>query len=497
MSSSKASAGIGEVVAVERTASRIKELEAAIEKSKTELMELEEVWKQNLNKLRQELADLNEYRDAIIRDLKAGVRCSKCKKTKAQFEKEGQSFEAHIAEVKAVAVPAPESEIEAVREEFRSKISAKEREIESLEEGDARVLAKKRSITESKNKIESLCREITAYSKAYERVIAGEVKQRHNSWVRDLMDYASRIFVEGDKIVIYTARIAAYQKEFAQKAIEVKEEVKKQNTEEQAKRRSKILQNEQGLQTVEQTYGEHVGPLEIKLSEIKLKIDELNSKLEKTDLSDDVRNSSKEERAQFIAQATAIEKDIQDYKSIYESKVSLLQNEITQLRLEVAQLFTGLVKQQDDAVAALRVTFDQKISEAEKSIATAESTLSSLRTAYSERVEFYSKNNDEHYKVVSSESDRMVIAGKEVNCSVWNQARGSVARNWNDVLPCVNTMTTMAKPYSPHVFGSYCPSVTSPSNLFIYKNFLLSLDDDDRKVIKATSNADWFESLFK
>ena len=497
MPGSKASAGIGEVVAVERAASRIKELEAAIERSKSELVELEEVWKQNLHKLRQELTDLYEYRDAIIRDLKAGVRCSKCKMTKAQFQKEGKDFEAHIAEVKAVAIPAPESEIEAVREEFKSKISAKKREIERLEEGDARVLANRRSITDSKNKIETLCREITANSKAYERAIAGEVKQRHNSWVKDLMEYASRIFVEGDKTVIYTARIAAYQKEFAQKAIEVREEVKKENAEEQAKRRSKILQNEQELQTLEQSYKEHIGPLETKLSEIKLKIDELNSKLERTDLPDDVKNSSKEERAQFIAEAAAIEKDIRDYKSIYESRVSLLQNETTQLRLEVAQLFTGLAKQQDDAVAALKVTFDQKISEAEKTIATAETTLSHLRTAYNERVEFYSKNNDEYYKIVSSESDRMVIAGKEVNCSVWNQARGLIARNWNDVLPCVNTMTTMAKPYSTHVFGSYCPSVTSPSNLFIYKNFLLSLDDDDRKVIKASSNADWFESLFE
>ncbi|WP_231749434.1 hypothetical protein, partial [Polaribacter sp. BAL334] len=77
------------------------------------------------------------------------------------------------------------------------------------------------------------------------------------------------------------------------------------------------------------------------------------------------------------------------------------------------------------------------------------------------------------------------------------EVRFQVMGNWNKVFPCVNTLTTMAKPYSYSVFNSYCPGKSTASYMAAYKNFLISLDEVDKEAVKGNSNVFWFEQLTK
>lgn len=484
----KATAGIWEVTRIEAKAKKIVESKEALEKLKGEIAKP--------SKLNQELANLYKERDDLLRDLKGGFYCSKCGKAKSEFEKAGEDFEKHLGEVKGVAVPASTARLEEVRESYKSKIAYKKVQIQNYEKQYSALLDKKNAdIARLESEISHLCEEITALSKTYERKVADEINGMHKGWVRDLMDHASRILIPEDQIVIYQARIAAYRKEFEIQSLEVREEVKRQNEQEQEAKNSKIAQNQQEMQALEERYKEAVAPLETKLSEITRQIDHVNAELRKADLTDAARTSLTEERSRLIEQAAAVEKSIAENKDVYEAKDALLRSDIRRLQAELAELVAGLFRRQEAEVAKLSAALQQKTNDSNEVIESARAALGSANTAYRERVEYYTGINSKYHDVVSTESDRMMLAGKEIDCPIWNGARGEVARNWHDIVMCVNTIPAMAKPSSTHVFGSYCPSVASSDNLTIYINFLSGLNDADKQAVKSNSNVGWFNGL--
>lgn len=494
---SPSSAGISEVTAVEGKKARINTLRETIEKYKEELMLLEQGYKEKLQKLKDELAALYKERDDKILDLKAGFFCSECKRSKTELEKQGINFQKHLGDVKGTPIPASTEQLEAVREEYKTKIAYKKVQIQNFEKGDPQVLKKKNDIAKAEAEISKLCQEITAHSKDYEKKIEAEAKSKHTAWVSDLMRYASNLLIQQDKTTIQKAKITAYQKEFEIKSAELRAEIKKQTEQQQEKKKNKVWSNGQELQRLAVVYKEYINPLEAKLAEIKTKIRSVEAELRKPSLSPDERKSLTAERDQLNEQAVSITNNIRDYKTSHNLKVTAIQNENMKLEAEIWELTTNLSKTQNEAVAKLKIDFDKKIANANQAITNATLALGQAKQAYQEKEDSYNENNNDYYKVVGDESNRMLIAGQSVSCPVSNQARTIVGTSWNQMLPCVSMATTLAKPYSTDVFGSYCPKPSSSSYLSDYKNFLINLTDEERKSIRENSNVNWFDSLFK
>ena len=104
---SQSTSGIADVIEIERLAASKKALEDALRDRKKELADAQAALTAKANKIRAEIDQLQKERDALIRDLKGGFFCSKCKRAKSEFERQGQSFEKHLGDVQGVAEEAP------------------------------------------------------------------------------------------------------------------------------------------------------------------------------------------------------------------------------------------------------------------------------------------------------------------------------------------------------------------------------------------------------
>jgi hypothetical protein len=92
----------------------------------------------------------------------------------------------------------------------------------------------------------------------------------------------------------------------------------------------------------------------------------------------------------------------------------------------------------------------------------------------------------------------MLTASQKVSCSIYNEIRGKVSSDWNQVIGCVQNVAASAKPYGTNVFNSYCETTFSDGSMLSgYKSFLRGLSPEDEAAVKATSNATWFELLKK
>lgn len=65
-------------------------------------------------------------RQVIIRELRSGLFCSQCRRSKTQIEAGGEAFGTHLKNVSGKAIPMTEEELRAVWENY-------EREIQSLD----------------------------------------------------------------------------------------------------------------------------------------------------------------------------------------------------------------------------------------------------------------------------------------------------------------------------------------------------------------------------
>lgn len=489
--------GIGDVTSIESKSLTFENNKTKIAQYKEELISLEALWRDKIHKQKDELSALYKERDNLIADMKVGARCSQCGGWKSDFEKRGESFEKHLGEVKGYAIPATTEELEATRKMFTEKIALKKVQIQNLEKGDNAVIKKRNDISNLENANENLCKEITNHSKNYETKVFSEAKSKHDNWVNDLMSYATNILIADDKITIYKARIIRYEQEFQKESEIIKERVKKENLDAQNEKNAKIATNIQQIKDIQIEQSNYLSPLELNLNKLKIQKNETEKELMRLNIPDSTKAELTVSLNQIVVQISTLEKNIIDYNTNVKSKVTSLENECKKLKDEVFQLSVDLPKQQEAEIAKIKPTYDQKKLEANQSVTKSTNELANARKLYSEKAEFYKKQNQLYVDQVVSESNRMVIAGQKISCPIWNEVRFLVMGNWNQVFPCVNSLTTMAKPYSYNVFNSYCPGKSSASYMAAYKSFLIGLDEDDKEAVKGNSNVLWFEQITK
>lgn len=487
--------GIGEVTSIESKVITFENNKLKISQCKSELINLEALWKDKIKNLKEELAALYKERDDIIADMKVGARCSQCKEWKTTFIKKGINFEQHLGEVKGYAIPATTEELEATRKTYTEKIALKKVQIQNLEKGDNAVNKKLNEISSLEKANETLCKDITAHSKNYEKKVLSEATAKHDDWVKILMEYAINILIADDKITIYKARIIRFEEEFKNESERVKERVKKENLDAQNNKNAKIALNQEQIKNIQIDQTNHISTLELKISELKIQKEEIETELTKPSISDSLKNTLQVNLDQLISQIDTLEKSIIDYNVTIKNKISSIESENKKLKDEIFQLNSNLLKQQNDEIAKIKPIYDQKKLEASQSITKSNSELSSARKLYSEKAEFYKKQNQLYVDQVVSESSRMVIAGQKISCPIWNEVRFQVMQNWNNVFPCVNSITTMAKPYSTNVFNAYCPGKSAASYMASYKSFLNGLSEEDKNAVKGNSNAGWYEYI--
>ncbi|EAZ94816.1 hypothetical protein FBBAL38_10267 [Flavobacteria bacterium BAL38] len=489
--------GIGEVISIESKALTFENNRAKIALYKEELINLESLWRDKIQKLKDELSALYKERDNLIADMKVGARCSQCGGWKSDFEKKGENFEKHLGEVKGYAIPATTEELEATRKLFTEKIAMKKVQIQNLEKSDNPVNKKLNDISNLEKANETLCKEISTHSKNYETKVFSEAKGQHDNWVNDLMSYATNILIADDKITIYKARTLRYEQEFQKESEIIKLRVKKENLDAQNEKNAKIVTNQQRIKEIQIEQTNYLSPLESNLNDLKTQKNETEKELIGHTIPDSTKAELTTSLNQLILQITSIENNIFDYNTNVKSKITSLENESKKLKDEVFQLSTNLAKQQALEIAKIKPNYDKKKFEANESVTKSTAELASAKKSYSEKAEFYKKQNLLYVDQVVSESNRMVSAGQKINCPVWNEARFLVMGNWNKVFPCVNSLTTMAKPYSYNVFNSYCPGKSAASYMATYKSFLMGLSEDDKEAVRGNSNVFWFEQITK
>jgi DNA repair exonuclease SbcCD ATPase subunit len=488
-------AGIGEVLSIESKVASYESNKSKIEQYKSELAQLEGEWQKKIQKLRDELAALYKERDDLIADMKVGARCSQCKEWKSEFEKRGVNFAQHLGEVKGYAIPATTSELEATRKSFTERIALKKVQIQNMEKGDKSLLQKQAAIDELIKANEEICKAITAHSKSYERVVFSEAKNKHEQWMNALMTYAINILIADDKITIYKARVVRYEKEYQEESLKVKERIKKEVEERQKAKTASIATNEAKIKELLAEQENALNPQEIKLGELKQQVYEVESGLRKTTTPDSLKGGLNADRKQLLERIAILEQSIKDYKEKVQSRITQLNNDSKRLKDEIFQLSVELPKLQAQEVAKLKPVYDKKKADANQAGVQATTELANARKAYSDKASYYKQENQLYIDRVIMESNRMFTAGQKISCPVWNEVRGMVMTNWNQVFPCVNSLTTMAKPYSTHVFNSYCQGKSASSYMASYKSFLSGLSEDDQQAVKGNSNSGWFELM--
>ncbi|MDX6187823.1 hypothetical protein SGQ83_00535 [Flavobacterium sp. Fl-318] len=489
--------GIRDVTSIESKVLSYENNKIKIAQYKEELLGLDALRKDKVQRLKDELSALYKERDDLIADMKVGAKCSQCGKYKSEFEKEGKSFEQHLGEVKGYAIPATTAELEATRKMFTEKIALKKVQIQNLEKGDNAVIKKRNEISNLENQNDRLCIEITGHSKNYETAVLAEAKTKHDNWVSDLMSYTTTILIADDKITIYKARVIRYEQEFKKEREIIKERVKKENLETQNEKNAKIAINQQQIKEIQIEQTNYLSPLESNLNKLRTQKNETEKELMRLNIPDNAKAELTASLNQIVLQISTLEKNILDYNTNVKSKITSLENECKKLKDEVFQLSINLPKQQEVEIAKIKPIYDQKKLEANQSVTKSTNELVNARKLYSEKAEFYKRQNQLYADQVISESNRMVIAGQKISCPIWNEVRFKVITYWNQVFPCVNKLTTMAKPYSYNVFNTYCPDKSSASYMAAYKSFLISLDEVDKEAVRGNSNVFWFELITK
>lgn len=487
--------GIGEVTSIESKAAAIKSSRTKIEKNKAELPALLALRNSRLLKLKDELAALYKERDALIADMKVGARCSQCGVWKSDFEKKGVNFQQHLGEVKGYAIPASTRELETTRNRFAEKIALKKVEIQNLEKTEDAYTAKQKEIATLEQGSEALCTQITNHSKNYETQLFADGKSKHESWTNDLLTLAIAILIADDKVTIYKAAALRLEKKFGAESAETRERVQKENEEKQAEKKNKIAANEKQIEARLLTKKEHLLPLETALQEKEAENYSIDQQLKQAGITDSTRLLLASRQTALTATISQLKAGIDDYSKSMASQIAVLKKENQQLNDEVFALQAGLAQQQQQEVAKLKVLFDQKIKAVKQSETEAIAGVAAAKKTYADRVVQYKQKNDRYLAEVIAEANRMLAAGQSVNCSVWNTVRGKIMTNWNQVFPCVNALTQMAKPYSTNVFNAYCAARSMPGYMTSYKNFLSGLAEEDRQAVKANSNADWYEQM--
>ena len=489
--------GVGEVNFIEAKSEQIIGNKKKIEEYQLELIALEEALNKKVQTIKDEINTLIKERDDLIADMKVGAKCSQCGKYRYQFEKEGVSFQQHLGDVKGYAVVATTEELEAVRKSYAERIAFKKVQLQKAEKGDDSIATKRKRIKELEDENEKICKGITKSSQKYEEVVFAEAKSEHELWMGALMQYATDILIADDKITIFKTRLIRIHKESLIESEKANERLKKECEDKQTIRTIAIHENDNQISIIKNEKSVYLAELDLKFSEQNAKQFELESKMKQLGISDSIKQTLAVELKNVLAQLDILNKIRNSKLKETTDKIAVLEKENTRLKNEIFNLKRNLPLEQAKELARIKTIYDQQKSETLQSQKVAESALINAKSVYATKVDFYKKKNQTYLGTIEVESLRMYTASKKVDCSVWNQVKGMVMTNWNKVFPCVNTITTMAKPYSSHVFNSYCPGKSAPEYMSAYKSFLSGLSKDDFEAVKGNSNSDWFDLLIK
>ncbi|WP_304343618.1 hypothetical protein [Chryseobacterium koreense] len=415
--------GISEVTAVESKAALYEGNEEKINQIRNKIPELEKRWKDNIAKLRDELAALNKERDNLIADMKIGARCSQCGGWKSDFEKRGENFEKHLGEVKGYAIPATTAEIETTRKSFSEKTAIKKVQLQNLEKGDPAIIKQYDEIEKIKKNNIKLCEEITQHSKNYEKKLVDDAQSKHKIWLEDVMISGSKALIQSSSKKILLAKKGWLEKEFNEKKETELARIKENNAAQRDQNKQKIAENEL-----------------------------------------------------LIAQLDA-EQEMQGIQTIKEQNRAL--------SVEITQLVADLTKNQIQKTKELQEEFNLKIASLKKLEAESEIMRKQFSDEFDAKLKQYKQKQDAFTKEITSENNRMLLAAKKINCSVWNETPGKVNLNWNKLIPCVNMFafpdTVMIQEV---VGGSTCTNEPFfQSGTSVYKSFFEGLAAKEQKVL--------------
>lgn len=415
--------GISEVTAVESKAALYEGNEEKINQIRNKIPELEKRWRDNIAKLRDELAALNKERDNLIADMKIGARCSQCGGWKSDFEKRGENFEKHLGEVKGYAIPATTAEIETTRKSFSEKTAIKKVQLQNLEKGDPAIIKQYDEIEKIKKNNIKLCEEITQHSKNYEKKLLEDAQSKHKIWLEDVLISGSKALIQSSSKKILLAKKGWLEKEFNEKKETELARIKENNAAQRDQNKQKIAENEL-----------------------------------------------------LIAQLEA-EQEKQGIQTIKEQNRAL--------SVEITQLVADLTKNQIQKTKELQEEFNLKIASLKKLEAESEIMRKQFSDEFDAKLKQYKQKQDAFTKEITSENNRMLLAAKKINCSVWNETSGKVNLNWNKLIPCVNMFAFPDTVMIQEILGS-STCTNEPffqSGTSVYKSFFEGLEAREQKVL--------------
>ncbi|MFD0751295.1 hypothetical protein ACFQZS_14185 [Mucilaginibacter calamicampi] len=486
-------AGAGHVASIEAKVQRIKANQLTISQYKNQLNEISQAWRAKEAKLKTEIDELYKERDDIIADMKVGAKCSQCGKYKSQFEAEGASFQEHLGKVKGYAVPATTSELEATRRKYTEAIALKKVQLQNMGSGDKAMLNKQKDISDLEKSNEKLCTEITNHSNDYQMVVFDEAKQKHQIWTDDLIGYISNLLIAQDKVSIYKNRMNIYNASWTQKVKNSKDEVISEAKAEQNAIINNIEQNKQKISDEKIKQEEYLAEAQTRLNVAKSRKAEVSTALNGLSSADTLRPGYIAVQSKLTFEINAIEKDMLASNLTTKSFIAGVETKNATLKSKILQINSNITQKQTIRISEARKLIDKLKQTAATATITATKDVFSAQSAYTQRVAFCKGLQSVYSDLVVKESNRILSASQAVGCSVYNDIRGQVALNWNQVFSCVNALTTLAKPYSTNAFNSYCPGKSAPTYLSAYKSFLSGLSPEDKDAVRLTSNAAFFE----
>jgi hypothetical protein len=138
-----------------------------------------------------EVAAIEAEKQQMISDCRKGYYCSKCSKSKSEFERRGESFYGHLSDVGAVAVAMPEEKIKEKEQEFDRRIEAVKAKLPGLQaskvaEEDKWVFIKQEQL-DLEDKLPALKQKISEHCRQWKDAREKEYEEAYTNWINLLL----------------------------------------------------------------------------------------------------------------------------------------------------------------------------------------------------------------------------------------------------------------------------------------------------------------------
>lgn len=176
--SKKYTAGINEVVAIEKIAAERKAYQRQIQLLTASLDSVSRLKVSKIQRAQEELDAMKKARDMEIIDLKMGYFCSKCHVLKSVMEARGENFEKHLKDVSGHPIPASDGEIASVRSVWVEKIAMNTVALNGLKTDDSKdEIYYKDKIVQTKKILEDFCKKVQELEEIYTLKVFNEHKE--------------------------------------------------------------------------------------------------------------------------------------------------------------------------------------------------------------------------------------------------------------------------------------------------------------------------------